>query len=115
MDESKSAERRATDTARDAAGRLQESASKATEGFREYQRKVLAAAQANLNAIFEYAHDLIEAQSMSELIEVSANHSRRQLETMAEQTRELANAAQKLAADSARPLGGLGSQFSQMS
>src|SRR5437763_11583988 len=119
MDERKSAEKRATnaaretaarasDTAREAADRMQESSLRATEGFREYQLKVLSAAQANINAIFEYAQDALQARSMSELMELSASHSRRQLEAVAQQSREIANAAQKLATDTARPLGGGG-------
>jgi len=127
MDERKSAEKRASnaaretaarasETAREAADRVQESSLKATEGFRDYQLKVLSAAQANVNAIFEYAQDALQAQSMSELMELSATHSRRQLETLAQQSREIANAAQKLATESARPLtGGFGSQFGPMS
>src|SRR5437660_763468 len=122
MDDRKSAERRASnardsgtrasETAREAADRLQESSSKAAEGFREYQLKVLSAAQANVNAIFEYAHDVVQAQSISELMELSATHSRRQLETIAQQSREIAGAAQKPATETTRPLaGGFGSQF----
>jgi hypothetical protein len=127
MDERKTAERRASnaardtaarasETAREAADRIQESSSKATEGFREYQLKILSAAQANLNAIFEYAQDALQAQSISELMELSTTHSRRQLEAMAQQSREIASAAQKLATDTTRPLtGGFGSQFNPMS
>jgi hypothetical protein len=128
MDERKSAERRATsaardtaarasDTAREAADRIQESSLKATEGFREYQLKVLSAAQANVNAIFEYAQDALQARSMSELMEVSATHSRRQLEAVAQQSREIANAAQKIATDTTRPLAGgsFSSPFNPMS
>ena len=127
MDDRKSAERRATNAARDTAtragetvretaDRMQESSSKAAEGFREYQLKVLSAVQANVNAIFEYAQDAIQAQSISELMELTATHSRRQLEAIAQQSREIASAAQKLATESARPLtGGFGSQFNPMS
>lgn len=127
MDERKSAEKRATnavretvaragESAREAAGRMQESSTKAAEGFRDYQLKILAAAQANINAIFEYAQDAIQAQSVSELMELSATHSRRQLETLAQQSREIAGAAQKLATETARPLtGSFGSQFNQIS
>src|SRR5439155_13455840 len=80
------------------------------------QLRVLSAAQANINAIFEYAQDALQARSMSELMELSASHSRRQLEAVAQQSREIANAAQKLATESARPLtGGFGSQFGPMS
>jgi hypothetical protein len=127
MDDRKSTERRtgnaardtaarAGDAAREAADRIQQSSAKAAEGFREYQLTVLSAAQANINAMFEYAQDALQAQSISELMELSASHSRRQLETIAQQSREIASAAQKLATDTARPLtGGLGSQFSAMS
>jgi len=127
MDDRKSSERKAGNAARETAGRVgetaretadrvQESSTRATEGFRDYQLKVLSAAQANINAMFEYVHDVIQAQSVSEVMELSATHSRRQLEAVAQQSRELASAAQKLATDTARPLsGGLGSQFNPMS
>jgi hypothetical protein len=46
MDERKTAEKRVSETAREAAARVQESSSKAAEGFREYQLKVLSATQA---------------------------------------------------------------------
>jgi len=51
-----------------------------------------------------------------ELVELSTTHSRRQLEMMAEQAREIASDAQKLATESARPLtSGFGNQLSRMS
>jgi hypothetical protein len=127
MDDRKSAERRAGNAAREtaaragentreAAARIEESSSKAAEGFREYQLRILSATQANVNAIFEYAQDVVQAQSVSELMELSATHSRRQLESIAQQSREIASAAQKLATESARPLtGAFGSQFGSMS
>ena len=111
MQERRSAEKRASETIRDlgenarqAAGRAQESSSRAAEGFREYQLKLLSAAQANVNAIFEYAQDVLQAESVSELVEISTSHSRRQFEMMAEQTRELANSAQRMATETTRPL-----------
>jgi phasin len=127
MDERKSAERRASnaaretasrasETAREATDRLQESTLKATEGFRDYQLKILSAAQANVDAIFEYAQDVVQAQSMSEVMELSSAHSRRQLETIAQQSREIADAAQKLAGGATSPFtSGFGSKFNPMS
>ena len=115
MDDRKTAEKRASETAREAAA-IQHSLSKAAEGFREYQLKVLSATQANIDAIFEYARDAVQAQSVSELVELSTTHSRRQLEMMGEQAKEIASAAQKLATESTRPLTiGLGNQPRQMS
>jgi hypothetical protein len=84
--------------------RVQESTSKATEGFREYQVKILAAAQDNINGAFEYVQDIIMARSLPELIETSTRHSRRQLERMAEQARQIAAAGQKLATGATLPL-----------
>ena len=71
--------------------------------YREYRLKMISAAHANVDAMFEYAEAALRAQSVSELIELSAAHSRRQLENMAEQTREMAMAAQKFASEAARP------------
>ena len=72
--------------------------------------------QANIDAILEYAQEAVQAQSVSELVELSTTHSRRQLEMMGEQAREIASAAQKLATESTRPFtGGLGNQLRQMS
>jgi len=119
----KKAERRPSETirdlgenAREATGRAQESSSRAAEGFREYQLKLISAAQANTNALFEYAQDALHAQSISDLVEISTTHSRQQMEMMAEQARELAASAQKIATDTARPLtSAFGSQGAQMS
>jgi hypothetical protein len=116
MTDRKTTEKRANETAREATGRVQESVSKAAEGFREYQLKVLSATQANIDAIFEYAQEAVQAQSVAELIELSTTHSRRQLEMMGEQARAIASATQKLATEGVRPLTiGLGNQLRQMS
>ena len=123
MQERRSAEKRASETIRDlgenarqAAGRAQESSSRAAEGFREYQLKLISAAQANVNAIFEYAQDVLQAESVSDLVEISTSHSRRQFEMMAEQTRDLANSAQRIATETSRPLANVfNSQGAQMS
>jgi hypothetical protein len=123
MQERKSAEKKASETihdmgenVREAAGRARESSSRAAEGFREYQLKLILAAQANTNALFEYAQEMLHAQSMSDLMEISTAHSRRQWEMIAEQTRGLAASAQKIATDTTRPLTGVfSSQGAQMS
>ena len=108
--------RAAGENARETANRAQESASRAAEGFRDYQLKVVAAAQENANAFFEYAQEAVEAQSISDLIELSTEHTRRQVEMMSKQARELAASAQNIAAGTAWPMAGLfGSKSAQMS
>lgn len=101
--DARSTERKARDTARQTVDRVEETATHAAEGLREYQLKLFAAMQANMNAFFEYAQDAVKARSVPELIEVSTSHSRRQLEMVVDQAREMASAAQRLAG-SARPL-----------
>lgn len=95
--------RRTKRVANETMERVQESTSQATEGFREYQVKVLAAAQDNINAVFEYVQDVMMARSVPELVETSTRHSRRQLERVTEQARQIATAAQKMAMGSTRP------------
>ena len=100
----KEAFRAAGQNARETANRTQESASRAAEGFREYQLKLVSAAQENANAFFQYAQEAVEAQSISDLIEICTDHSRRQAEMMAKQARELTASAQKIAGGTAWPL-----------
>ena len=108
--------RAAGQNARETANRAQESASIAAEGFREYQLKLVSAAQENANALFEYAHEAVEARSISDLIELSTEHTRRQVELISKQARELAASAQNLAAGTAWPMAGLfGSKGAQTS
>ena len=108
--------RAAGQNARETASRAQESASRAAEGFREYQLRLVAAAQENANAFFEYAQDALQAQSVSDFIELSTEHSRQQVEMMSKQARELAASAQNIAAGTAWPMAGLfGSKGAQMS
>ena len=104
------------ENARETASRAQQSTARATEGIRDYQLKVVAAAQENANAFFEYAQDALQAQSVSDFIELSTEHSREQVEMMSKQARELAASAQNIAAGTAWPMAGLfGSKGAQMS
>jgi hypothetical protein len=95
--------RRTRKAAAETVERVQESTSKTTEAFREYQIKILAAAQDNINGAFEYVQDIMMARSVPELVETSTRHSRRQLERMTEHAREITVAAQQLATGSASP------------
>src|SRR5262249_53933765 len=81
--------RRTKKAASETMERVQESASQATEGFREYQVTVLAAAQDNINGAFEYVQEIVMARSVPELIETSTRHSRLQLERVTEQARQI--------------------------
>ena len=92
------------ENAREAASRAQQSTARAADGLRDYQLKLVSAAQENANAFFEYAQDALQAQSISDFFELSTEHSRRQVEMVSKQARELAASAQKIAAGTAWPM-----------
>jgi phasin len=107
---------KATGANQEASRRLEETYSKATQGAVEYQRKAIAIVQTNVDAFFDCAQELVGVKSASEFMEVSINHACRQLETMAEQSRELASLAQKAATESIEPLtNGLANTFRRSS
>ena len=108
-------ERKVKQTALEATERVEASASKATEGLRDCQSAILAATQANMNAIFEYVQEAFTAKSMPELMELSTKHAQRQMAMMTEQARGIAGAAQKAAVESTRPLAGFTDTFGRMS
>ena len=92
----------AADAFQQSATQAQQQMAKATEGFREYQLRMVSVAQANVNAMFEYMQDVLRASSISDVVEVSTSHSRRTLQMMADQARELTSAAQKIAGPGSR-------------
>ena len=108
-------ERKAKQTAHEATERAGASVSKAAEGLRDCQTTILAATQANMNAIFEYMQDACNAKSVPELMEISSRHARRQMEMMSEQARDIAGAVQKATVESTRPLTGFADTFGRMS
>jgi len=81
----------------------------AAQGIIGFNQKALAIAQANVDAAFDCARELVGVTSPSEFIEVSTKHARQQLQAMGQQTRELAELAQKAAIESMGPFAtGLG-------
>lgn len=77
---------------------------KAAKGVSDYGLKVLDHARLNANAAFDFARDLIAAKSPSEMVELSTSHVRKQFDALTAQTRELAELAQKAAAETVTPV-----------
>jgi phasin len=90
--------------AEEATGVLEETYASATKGASNYSLKVLEVARTNTNAAFDFASELFAARSLSEVVELSTAHARKQFETAAAQTKELAALAQKCAAEAAEPI-----------
>jgi len=93
----KSAAEEATDV-------LEDTYATATKGVSDYGLKVIEAARANTNAAFDFATALMTVKSLSEVVELSTAHSRKQFETLTAQSKELAAIAQKVATDTAEPV-----------
>jgi phasin len=75
----------------------------ASKGAVDFNLHLLEAAQANMNAAFDFARQLARVTSPTEFFELSAAHTRKQLETFTEQTKQLTTLAQKAVADPAHP------------
>jgi phasin len=76
----------------------------ATKGTRDYGVRLVQIGRANVNAAFDCAAELLSAKSPSEAIELSTTQLRKQFETLAEQSKELASLAQKIATETTEPI-----------
>jgi phasin len=83
---------------------LEETYATASKGSTEYGRKLLDAARLNTNAAFDFFNEFITVKSLSEAVELSTAHARKQFETITEQTKDLTATAQKVASDTSEPL-----------
>src|SRR6266446_3816965 len=86
----KSAAEEATDV-------LEDTYATATKGASDYGLKVIEAARENTNAAFDYATQLMTVKSLSEVVELSTSHARKQFEALTAQSKELVAIAQKVA------------------
>ena len=85
---------------------LEDTYSTATKGFSEYGLKVIEVARTNTNASFDFAAQLFGVKSLSEAVELTTAHTRKQFEAFSAQGKELSSIAQKVATDTAEPIKG---------
>ena len=93
----KSAAEEATDV-------IEHTYSTATKGASDYGLKLIEVSRVNTNAAFDFYSELMTVKSLSEVIELSTAHARKQFETASAQGKELTALAQKVATDSAEPI-----------
>jgi len=94
---------------------LETTYSTASKGTSEYGLKVIEAARVNTNAAFDFFGELITAKSLSEVIELSSTHTRKQYEALTEQGKELGALVQKVATETAEPIkNGVGNAFKKV-
>ena len=93
---------------------LEDTYATASKGVTAYNLKLLECARTNMNAAFDFATEFMAAKSMSEVVELSSAHARKQFEAMTEQGKELTSLAQKTATETAEPIkAGVTSAFSK--
>jgi phasin len=83
---------------------IEDSYATASRGAADYNLKLIEAARANTNAHFDYAGQLLGAKSLSEAVELSTAHLRKQFDILSTQTKELTALAQRVATDTVEPL-----------
>ncbi len=83
---------------------LETTYSTASKGASDYGLKVIEAARTNTNSAFDFAGELLAAKTISEVVELTSAHARKQFEAMTAQSKELGTLAQKLAAETTEPL-----------
>jgi len=76
----------------------------AAKGASDYGIKCIEAARENANAAFDLAARMMTVKSLSEVVEISTAHTRKQFETLTAQSKELATIAQRVAADTVEPV-----------
>src|SRR6266849_184199 len=83
---------------------LEDTYATATKGVSDYGLKLIEAARENTNSAFDFATQLMAVKSLSEVVELSTVHTRKQYEAITAQTKELTAIAQKVAVDTAEPM-----------
>jgi phasin len=87
--------------AQEASSILEDAYETASKSATDYNQKVIEMARENANSTFDFAVELLRARTFSEVVELTAAHAQRQFETLAEQSKELAVLAQKVAIEAA--------------
>jgi phasin len=76
----------------------------ASKGASEYSAKLVEFFKANSTANLEFAHQLFSVKTPSEATELWTAHTRKQLETLTAQAKELAELSQKVATETVEPI-----------
>jgi phasin len=83
---------------------LEDSYTSAAKGAMDYNRKVVEIARSNANAAFDFATELLAVKSISEVVELTTAHARKQFDAYSAQAKELTAVAQKVATEATEPL-----------
>ena len=88
----------------------------ASKGAVDFNLRLIDMAQANTKATFDFARQMASVKSLSEFIELSTSHARKQWEALSEQVQHITTLAQKVTTDAAQPFQASGAKiFNQRS
>jgi phasin len=76
----------------------------ANKGASEYSAKLMEFIKANTSSNLDFAQELLGMKSPSEAMELWTTHTRKQIETLASQAKELGELGQKIASDTMEPI-----------
>jgi phasin len=104
VQQAKDAYDRIKTAAEDATNILEDTYATASKGAAEFNLKALDALRSNVNAQFDYVRQLMTVKTLSEAVELSAGHVRKQFEAITAQNKELSALVTKVATDSTEPV-----------
>ncbi len=87
----------------EAADLIQKSYLTTIKGMQDYNNKFFEFAHQNTNAAFDFIQKVSGVRFPSAFVELSTEHARKQLDSMTEQTKQLATLAQKASLATAEP------------
>jgi len=90
--------------AEDATDVLEDTYASASKGATDYTLKTIEIARQNTNAAFDFASELLMVKSLSQAVELTSTHARKQFDAFIEQGKELSALAQKVATETSEPL-----------
>jgi len=73
----------------------------ARQGARDVTEKAMTFAERNMTSAFAFAHDLVRARDLQEVLRLQADYIRHQMEALTEQAREMGESTSKAANDAA--------------
>ena len=88
----------------EAADLIKNSYSTAVKGVQDYNNKFIEFAHANTNAAFDFVQKMSGVKSPTAFVELWTEHARKQVETLTEQSKQLAALGQKVTRATAEPL-----------
>jgi phasin len=90
--------------AEEATDLIEDTYSTASKGACDYGLKCIEAARENTNANFDFAAKLMTVKSLSEMVELSTAHARKQFETLSAQSKDLFALAQRVTTETVEPV-----------